>query len=159
MKSEWHILHVRPRCEKKMVEHCNILQLTHYVGVLCGAVGLLFVILNFFYPRPDWMVRQQMVATTIITLIPYGLILLLWVVVKVREEGPWLDEMQRKEIGAASFLSLVAGSAGLTLLYIATFNEAQGMVSVLWFPFYLFLMLLIFSASSIFFGRDGLITG
>jgi len=31
MKTEWHVLHVRPRCEKKMVEHCTILRIKHYL--------------------------------------------------------------------------------------------------------------------------------
>jgi len=28
---KWHILYVRPRCEKKMAEHCRLLGLEHYL--------------------------------------------------------------------------------------------------------------------------------
>ncbi len=28
---KWHVLYVRPRCEKKMAEHCRLLKLDHYL--------------------------------------------------------------------------------------------------------------------------------
>ena len=27
----WHVLHVRPRCEKKLAEYCEVLRLSHYL--------------------------------------------------------------------------------------------------------------------------------
>lgn len=30
-ETRWHVLHVRPRCEKKMVEHSQALGLSHYL--------------------------------------------------------------------------------------------------------------------------------
>ena len=130
--------------------------LAQVVGVICGGMGLALTMLNFFYPRPLWMVQAQIVPTLVVMLIPYALIVVLWVFVKLREGGEWLDEKQRQDVGAASFATLLAGAAVMALLYLLRSGDLQGMVSVLWLPLYAFLTLLSFSTVVLFRSRESL---
>jgi hypothetical protein len=135
----------------------SVYLLVQYVGVICGGVGLSLTVLNFFFPRPLWMVQAHILPTLIVVLSPYALMAALWVVVKLREGGgEWFDEKQRQDVGASSFMALLLGAVGLSLLYIFSLNRLSGMVSVLWFPFYVFLSLLLFSATNLYRSRDSL---
>ena len=130
--------------------------LAQVVGVVCGGVGLALTLLNFAYPRPLWTVQVQIVPTVVVLLIPYGLAFLVWVAVKLREGGEWFDEKQRQDVGAAAFATMIAGVIGLAILYGASLDDLQGMVSVLWFPVNVFLVLLSFSAVNLYRSRDSL---
>ena len=132
----------------------SIYLLGQYVGVICGLVGLALTVLNFRFPRPLWMVQAQIIPTLVAILVPYALVVAFWLVIKLREGGEWFDEKQRQDVGATSFLALVMSMAGMGLLYFLSLDSLQGMVSVLWFPFYAFLALLIFSASNLYRSRD-----
>ena len=61
----------------------NIYILVQYVGAVCGFLGLSFTILNFGFPRPLWMIKTHITATSIFLLIPYLLVVLFWFIVKI----------------------------------------------------------------------------
>jgi hypothetical protein len=135
----------------------SVYLIVQFAGVICGLVGLALTVLNFFFPRPLWMVQAQIIPTLIVVLAPYALIAIFWAAVKLRERsGEWFDEKQRQDIGASSFLALALGAAGMGLFYFLSLDDLSGMVSVLWFPFYAFLSLLVFSASNLYRSRDSL---
>ena len=134
----------------------TIFLLAQVVGVLCGGVGLALTVMNFRFPRPLWMVQAQMVPIMVVILAPYALMAALWMLVKLREGGEWFDEKQRQDVGASAFLTMVIGMVGMAILYFLNQDDLQGMVSVLWFSFYAFLILLSFSSVNLVRSRDSL---
>jgi hypothetical protein len=133
----------------------NAFLLAQYVGAICGLLGLFLMSLRFFFPTPLWMVKAHTTAATIILLIPYGLIVVYWVVVKLREHtGEWYDEKQFHDIGASSFLTLASSIFVMSILFILNYDTLNGLLSVLWFPFYAFLVLFLFSAFNLYWNRD-----
>jgi hypothetical protein len=134
----------------------TIFLLAQVVGVLCGGVGLALTVTNFRFPRPLWMVQAQMVPIMVVILAPYALMAALWMLVKLREGGEWFDEKQRQDVGASAFLTMVIGMVGMAILYFLNQDDLQGMVSVLWFSFYAFLILLSFSSVNLVRSRDSL---
>ena len=134
----------------------TIFLLAQVVGVLCGGVGLALTVTNFRFPRPLWMVQAQMVPIMVVILAPYALMAALWMLVKLREGGEWFDEKQRQDVGASAFLTMVIGVVGMAILYFLNQDDLQGMVSVLWFSFYAFLILLSFSSVNLVRSRDSL---
>lgn len=134
----------------------SVYLLAQFVGFLCGIVGLAFTVLNFFFPRPLWMVQAQIIPTLAVMLAPYALMVGFWLIVKLREGGEWFDEKQRQDVGASAFATLVIVTGGTALLYLLSLGNLQGMVSALWFPFYAFLSLLIFSAANLYRSRESL---
>lgn len=128
--------------------------IAQYIGTICGLMGLSFTILNFFFPRPLWMIKIHTMVTTFVLLIPYLLIVTYWSIVKFQEKTrEWYDEKQIQDIGKSSFLTLVLSIATMGLLFFLNFNNLEGIVSVLWLPFYAFLVLFLFSFSNLYYSK------
>ncbi len=138
-----------------IVRDANQYLITHYVGALCGLLGFLFTLINFRYPRPLWMVQQQLLPTLIVMLAPYLLMILFWLLVSSRKRG-WLDEKQRCDIGASAVVAGFVSLLGMTVLYALSFTPTPNMVSVLWYSYYVFLSITTFSLSNLYLSRDHL---
>ena len=79
--------------------------------------------------------------------IPYAAIVVYWLVIKFRERvTEWYDEKQFQDVTKAGFISFLA-----TIVVLAIFFVLQNtltrfpLISVIWFPLYFFIALLIFS--------------
>ncbi len=141
---------------KYVAKDINIFMVAQYLGVLCGLMGLSSVIINFRFPRPLWMIKLHTSMTTVILLIPYLLVVAYWFLVKFQEKSrQWYDEKQIQDIGKSSFLTLVSSVVVMGGLFLLNYHHLDNMVSVLWLPFYVFLVLLLFSLGNLYFtGRD-----
>jgi hypothetical protein len=87
------------------------------------------------------------VATMILILIPYGLIVTYWLILRLRDRiGEWYDETQWRDITRAGFNTLLLLIPALLLLFIAfSFRGEHYPTNFLWFPFTLFVILFLFS--------------
>jgi len=130
----------------------NIYILVQYVGAVCGFLGLSFTILNFGFPRPLWMIKTHITATSIFLLIPYLLVVLFWFIVKIKEKPKqWYDEKQMQEMGRSSLFTLLSSVIVVSFLFVLNFNSLEQLLSVLWFPFYIFLTLFLFCGANLWF--------
>jgi len=130
----------------------NIYILVQYVGAVCGFLGLSFTILNFGFPRPLWMIKTHITATSIFLLIPYLLVVLFWFIVKIKEKPKqWYDEKQIQEMGRSSLFTLLSSVIVVSFLFVLNFNSLEQLLSVLWFPFYIFLTLFLFCGANLWF--------
>jgi hypothetical protein len=124
----------------------DVLFLTaQWMGVVCGAVGLL---VNFsFYlrqiPSPQYVL---LLPFYLLLFLPYGLAALSWLV-RQRETKPsdWYDEKQWGDITHAALATIILSIPGMAVLLL--FRQPLGMF---WFPHYLFLTLLLFSGCTLF---------
>lgn len=140
--------------EASISHDSSVFLVTNVVGVLSAGTGLAFTVLNFFFPRPLQMIRQQMIPTLVVVLIPFVTMTIVWAVVVMVKRQAWLDEKQRTDVGAAAAVTLVASTVMMGLLYGMGFVQESGMVSVLWFPYFLFFAITIFTASVLYRSRD-----
>ena len=131
---------------KYVARDSNIFVIVQYVGTICGLIGLSLTILKSLFPTPLWMIKSQIIIATLVLLIPYVLIVIYWLIVKIQEKPKeWYDEKQIQDIGRSSFLTLIISLAVMVLLFFLNFNNLDGTISVLWLPFYVFLVLFLFS--------------
>ena len=129
----------------------NIYLVVQFVGVVCGLMGLVLASLGFVYARA-WSLVVHTTMSSIILLFPYGLAVAYWLVTKLREENrQWYDEKQLLDVGKSAFLTLAASVVFMTVLFIANYGNLSGVISIIWLPLYLFFVLLLFSASNLFF--------
>ena len=99
-----------------------------------------------------------MIATSIFSLVPYVLIRSYWVFVKFKEKSIQVyDEKQIQDIGIASFLTLILSLVVMSVLFFANFNVLTGILSVIWLPLYVFLVLFLFSAINLYRSRDSVV--
>lgn len=147
---------LREKGKKKfVVKDSNIFSLVNFVGALCGFFGLSLVSLNFLFPRPLWMIKYHVIATSIFSLVPYILIISYWFFIKFQEKSRQLyDEKQIQDIGLSSLITLVLSIAIMSLVFLLNFNSLGGVVSVIWLPLYAFLVLFLFSAANLYRSRD-----
>jgi hypothetical protein len=108
------------------------------------------------YTIPSWAVDAGVIVISLIAVIPYVLIVLYWLIIKLRERVvEWYDEKQFQDITRASLVTLIASIIIMTGIFvIQQFVIVFNFLNEIWFPFYVFLVLLLFSASTLYFSKD-----
>ena len=118
-----------------------------YVGIFTSVMGLLILaVLSIFTPL--WAIRKGIVILCIMLVFPYAMIVIYWIVMKIRERiSEWYDEKQFHDVTKASFITLLS-----SMVILASFFLIQNLcavfeiMNVIWFPLYFFAALLIFSS-------------
>jgi hypothetical protein len=142
--------------EEKVAKDEVILTLVHSVGVFCGLAGLFFANAAFLTRLAHPLLHFTFPFLFVLTLIPYALLAGYWLVTKLKEKpAGWYDEKEFQALSKAGLLSMVATVPFLAMIYILTYNAYRSPIGILWFPFYLYFVMLVFSLSSLYFSwRD-----
>ena len=118
-----------------------------YVGLICGIIGLVWTVFALVLSQRLPVSYYHMLATSILILIPYGLVMLYWFILKCREKiGDWYDEKQSRDVYRSGFITLVVTIPVMLALYLVIHNDtlfARG--DYFWFPFLIFTSLTLFS--------------
>ncbi len=118
-----------------------------YVGLVCGIIGLVWTVFALVVSQRVNVSYYHMLGSCIMILIPYGLVVLYWFILKVNERvGDWYDEKQRRDVFRSGFLTLVIILPFMLVLYLVLHNDllfARG--DYFWFPFLIFTTLALFS--------------
>ena len=128
----------------------RVFALAQAMGVVSGAMGLGLAVLLIARGRPSgrlWV----FIPFYALFLVPYGMAVLSWLSLKRRERpSDWYDEKQVRDMLKASLATLALSVPGLAVLGLV--SRPLGFA---WFPYYLFLVLTLFSAATLyFFKRD-----
>ncbi|MBE3089447.1 MAG: hypothetical protein IMZ45_00210 [Actinobacteria bacterium] len=152
---------VRKEGEEIVLKDDSIFINAQYIGILSGISGLILITIFSFlyltvYPLPSWAVDAGIIVISLIAVIPYILIVLYWLIIKLREGiSEWYDEKQYQDITRASLVTLIASIIVMAAIFVVQyFVSAFNIMSEIWFPFYIFLVLLLFSASTLYFNKS-----
>jgi hypothetical protein len=128
-----------------------------YIGILCGTLGLISLAAYLISGLPFWIVKKAVVPTSIIIIMPYCFIVAYWLIFKLKEKiVNWYDEKQFQDIAIASLITLIVSFLAMTLIYMIKYPDlSENYASYFWFPFYLFIILLTFSSSVLYFNKKG----
>lgn len=124
----------------------RVFSLAQAMGIVSGAMGLA---LTFLLIVRGWPSERLWVFIPfyILFLLPYGLAALYWLCLKRRERpSDWYDEKQVRDMLKASFATLALSVPGLAILGVVPHP-----IGFAWFPYYLFLVLTLFSSGTLFF--------
>ncbi|UCH13873.1 MAG: hypothetical protein JSV22_12300 [Bacteroidales bacterium] len=115
--------------------------ITQLIGILCGVAGLS---ITFIYPQ--YIIELHIWELVVM---PYFLILTYWLIVmKIRKSTEILDEKQEYDMSKAGGITFGISLPAMIIIYILYQNGiVQGLI---WFPYYIFIAILIFSCSTIF---------
>ena len=142
------------RAEEEVVKDEVVLTLVHCVGVFCGLAGLFFANAAFVIRITHPLLYFTFPFLFVLTLIPYIMLAGYWLVIKLKERpAGWYDEKEFQDISRAGLLSMFATIPYLAMIYIVNYNAPKGPIEILWFPFYLYFVILVFSLSSLYFSR------
>ncbi len=130
----------------------NIFLVVHYIGFICGIMGLAFASLGFFYPHSWTLLHTSM--NIIILLFPYALAVFFWLITKLLEKDrQWFDEKQRQDLGKSALLTLIINSLFMILLFITNYQNLDVVIRLLWLPLHLFGTLFLFSLGNLYFSN------
>lgn len=129
-----------------------IFTVVHCVGVFCGGVGLIGAFAAFIERRAHALLHFTFPFLFVLTLIPYALLAGYWLFMKLKEKpADWYDEKQFTDISRAGLFTMFATIPFLAFNYILNYGTPKGPIDILWFPMYLYFVILIFSWTSLYF--------
>ena len=133
----------------------NVFLIVQYVGAITSLMGLTLMSLGFFYSK-SWNFTIHTLISGIILLLPYGLALTYWFITKIQEKDrQWFDEKQRQDLGRSALLTLIVVTFLMIALFLFNLKNLTGVISLNWFPFYLFGMLFVFSCGNLYYSSRG----
>ena len=151
---------VRKKDEEIVLKDDSIFINAQYIGILSGVSGLVLITIFSLlyltvYPLPLWAVKAGIIATSLIAVIPYILIVLYWLIIKLKERSTeWYDEKQYQDLTKSSLVALLVSIVFLLLVFIMQYIFKNfELLNFIWFPLYFFFILLLFSATTLFFNK------
>jgi len=146
----------KTRTDENVIKDEVVLTLVHSVGVFCGIAGLVFANAAFVIKIAHPLLYFTFPFLFALTLIPYAFLAGYWIFLKLKEKSAdWYDEKQFQDISKAGLLSMLVTVPFLAMIYIANYNAPKGPIDILWFPYYLYFVMLVFSSASLYFSwRD-----
>ena len=125
-----------------------IFTIAQYLGIVSGILGIL---ITYSLVQNQVPVNRLWIYIPFygMILIPYALAVAFWFSLKTRTRiADWYDEKQWRDVLASSLMTLVLSVPGLAMFFLI--GQSDGYY---WFPYYLFLVLFLFSAGILFFYR------
>jgi len=125
-----------------------------HIGIFCGLFGIgVFSALSAFTQL--WALKKGIFIVSLISILPYILIVVYWLIIKVKEKaGSWYDEKQYQDISRGSLFTLIISIIIMTIIFIIQyFSKTFEFIAITWWPFYIFLVLLLFSGSTLYYAK------
>jgi len=128
-----------------------------YVGIFTAVLGLtILASLSIFSPL--WAIKKGIVAVCAVLVVPYAAIVIYWLVIKIRERViEWYDEKQFQDVTKAGLVSFLSSIAILAIFFVIQNTLSKfPLLTVIWFPLYFFIALLIFSGTILHFSKKAI---
>lgn len=122
-----------------------------YVGILTAIAGII-ILSAMALISPLWTIKKGIVMVCAILVFPYVAIVAYWFFLKLRERiTEWYDEKQFQDLTKAGLITFLSSMLILVALFLFQnlYDKTDlvlGFVNTVWFPFYFFIVLLIFSS-------------
>jgi hypothetical protein len=118
-----------------------------YVGIVCGIIGIIWIIISLSISSKVTVSVYHSMSTTVMILIPYGLIVSYWLIVKLKDHfQSWYDEKQWRDVTGAGFTTLLLMIPVMLFFFLAvSLRNEHFSNQIIWFPMFLFATLLFFS--------------
>lgn len=121
------------------------------IGIVCGMTGLLIVLADYYFRSNPESYKWAIIPYSLFVFIPYLLVLSGWFLQAISDkQSGWYDEKQKFDIYKSSTFTLLVSIPIMFSLFLFNYNSINGIVNILWLPFYLFVILFIFSISSLY---------
>jgi hypothetical protein len=144
----------------KSVSREQIFVAMNIIGIVCGVVGILLVLLfSQVYNGVQMSIAYKLIPYCLV-LLPYLLSLAGWGIRYFRDKrAGWYDEKQNSDINGSGMIALLVSlgvTIGLAIFYFHKIPEVfgnidiPGVVTVLLLPFYCFVVLFIFSVTALY---------
>ena len=122
----------------------------NFVGIVCALIGLFITYWEYWLNTSPHHRKWAIFPQVIVILTPYLLVLFSWLFqVKRETKAGVYDEKQRHDMTKAGITTWLISLPAMTFLFFWNYQNISGPGSILWFPAYIFITVLTFSASSL----------
>jgi hypothetical protein len=141
-------LSFKDRAELPVQKDEMVFTAAQYTGLFCGIIGMVWTAFALVMSQRVNVSYYHMLSSCILILLPYGLVVLYWMILKFSEKfGEWYDEKQSRDIYRSGFITLLVLIPVMLGLYLVIHNDALFVRGdYFWFPSLLFTTLTLFSA-------------
>jgi hypothetical protein len=135
----------------------TVFVLAQYVGIVCGLLGIAWISLGLAVGRYVERSVYHSMATTVMILFPYGMIVGYWLALRlINRFEAWYDEKQWSDVSRAGFTTLLLTVPLMLMVFLMVSLKNQHYnAQIIWFPMFLFSVLLIFSSLTLLNYRRG----
>lgn len=125
------------------------------VGLLSALMAVCAIVFGLTYPVMEKFRESVILLYTIITLAPWGLMLIGWFSSRRKKIANWWDEKQIRDMGRSAIFSLVIIVIVAIVIYLAGYLFTSFDAGIIWFPSIVVVAVLSFSAFNAGFSRWG----
>ena len=115
------------------------------VGILSSIMALCAIVFSFISPAIQDYRESVIFIFLVITLAPWGIMLVGWFLSHKKKVSRWWDEKQIQDMGRAALFTMITVVAASSLIYITGLIFSTFDASVIWFPSVLILSVMLFS--------------
>ncbi|MBC8181988.1 hypothetical protein H8E88_12795 [candidate division KSB1 bacterium] len=134
----------KTKLAKKLKMTVPIFITTNIVGIACGIFGLvgIFIWKEFIIEAHLWE----------LIIFPYTLVWVYWLmVIRLKKTSIIVDEKQEWDMSQAAGSTIAGTLLILAFMFNLSYNDVYQLNNGMWFPFYLFTTILLFSVSTLLF--------
>ena len=128
-----------------------LFEVTQYVGMVCGITGVAFTLYGYIalgeFTVKGWLL-WLLLFYCIVIILPWFALIIYWIArLSCRSVLTLYDEKQKQDFTSSGLTAWLSSIPAMILILIVSLRQPSSPVVFLWFPFYLFFTLLVFSAS------------
>jgi predicted membrane channel-forming protein YqfA (hemolysin III family) len=130
----------------------------HQIGIFSAVIGLVFIAVLYCFGTPRTAYSNGLLfLLSIVVLLPYAAAVLYWLFTKRRVKiKEWYDEKQFIDILRGALVALIVSVLAIMVMFLLSILGLIKPGTVIWFPVYLFVTLLVFSGSALYLSKRGL---
>jgi len=128
-----------------------LFEATQWVGIVCGMTGVAFTVYAYAVlgdaALKSWLTWLMLFYCAVI-IIPWLALVVYWIFrLATKTDRTVYDEKQRHDLAFSGMVTWLSSIPLMAVIMIINFGDESRATAHLWFPFYLFASLLIFSAT------------
>ena len=134
----------KSRFSDKIKMTVSLFIITNALGILCSATGLVVIVLF-----PNLVIEAHLWELIVM---PYALFMIYWlIIIRKKKSTAIIDEKQEWNMSQAAGITIGGTIVILSIVFQLSTHNLFQLNDGLWFPFYLFITLFLFSLSTLFF--------
>jgi hypothetical protein len=129
---------------RKMKMTVPLFVVTNIVGIVCGIIGIIGIFLwkGFIIEAHLWE----------LIIFPYALVWVYWlIIIRLKKTSVIVDEKQEWDMSQAAGITFGGTILTLSIMFQLSMHKIVDLNDGLWFPFYLFISIFLFSFSTLLF--------
>jgi len=131
----------KTRLAKRLKMSETLFIITNIIGVSCGIIGL---VVTFLFPQ---LIVEIHLWELIVA--PFALIYIYWaMIMRIRKTAAIVDEKQDYNMTKAAAITMAFSIPAMVIMFMFYYNKI--FTGPIWFPYYFFVTLLLFSGSTLY---------